>query len=302
MGPRLHRVHQRPDLPVAVRRAQRVVLRHLGRDRRPDQRPRGRGRGRHRASVPTGCAPRTPPRCPPLRINAPAAIAKDCLTGGASFGPPLDRHRHHRRRRPRRSTRPRPVGRHHHRRLLAVRQPAAVAGKIVMVDRGAVRLRGEGRRRDREGAAASSSATATRPRRHVRRRRDPGHHRLDRSPDRETIRAAIAGGDAVNVTMKDVARRPRRLLPLADRRGVARLRRRDPRHVEPDLPRRPRQGLGRGVQVLDRRQRRRAQQLRRAQPRLRAAGGRRHLQRPDRRPGSAWTRPRTSTSAPRQST
>ncbi len=48
VGPRLHRVHLRPDLPVAVRCAQRVLLRHLGRDHRPDQRPDGRGRGRHR--------------------------------------------------------------------------------------------------------------------------------------------------------------------------------------------------------------------------------------------------------------
>ena len=38
---------QRPDLPVAVRCAQRVLLRHLGRDARPDQQPRRRGRGRH---------------------------------------------------------------------------------------------------------------------------------------------------------------------------------------------------------------------------------------------------------------
>ena len=45
VGPRLHRVHQRPHLPVAAGCAQRVLLRHLGRDRRPDQRPDGRRRG-----------------------------------------------------------------------------------------------------------------------------------------------------------------------------------------------------------------------------------------------------------------
>ena len=44
VGPRLHRVHQRADLPVPVRCAQRVVLRRVGRVPRPDQRSRGRGR------------------------------------------------------------------------------------------------------------------------------------------------------------------------------------------------------------------------------------------------------------------
>ena len=38
--------HQQPDLPVAVRRDERGLLRHLGRDRRPDQRPRHRYAGR----------------------------------------------------------------------------------------------------------------------------------------------------------------------------------------------------------------------------------------------------------------
>ena len=47
VGPRLHRVHLRPDLPVAVGRAQRVVLRRVGRDRRPHQR---RSRTRTRAT------------------------------------------------------------------------------------------------------------------------------------------------------------------------------------------------------------------------------------------------------------
>ena len=38
VGPRLHRVHLRADLPVPVGCAQRVLLRRLGRDPRPDQR------------------------------------------------------------------------------------------------------------------------------------------------------------------------------------------------------------------------------------------------------------------------
>ena len=79
--------------------------------------------------------------------------------------------------------------------------------------------------------------------------------------------------------------RPRRLLPLA---RVARTRRAfggaHPRHVVAHLPGLARQGHGHGVLLRDRRRRRRAHQLRRAEPRVRAAGGRRDVQRPDHRP------------------
>lgn len=42
VGSRLHRVHQQPDLPVAVGGLERELLRHLGRDRRHPERPRHR--------------------------------------------------------------------------------------------------------------------------------------------------------------------------------------------------------------------------------------------------------------------
>ena len=132
VGPRLHRVHQQPDLPVAVGRAQRVVLRHLGRDHRPAQRPRHR------------------------RAGWPA------------------------------------LGR----RLLDLQQRLA------------------------------------------------GQH-----------------------------------LPLADGRGRQRLWHRHPRHVEPELRGRSRQGDGQPVPLRHHRLGRRPHQLRRPQPRLRPAGRRRHLQR-----------------------
>ena len=47
VGPRVHRVHPQPDLPVAAGRTERVLLGHLGRGRRPDQR-RGHRLAGHR--------------------------------------------------------------------------------------------------------------------------------------------------------------------------------------------------------------------------------------------------------------
>ena len=71
---------------------------------------------------------------------------------------------------------------------------------------------------------------------------------------------------------------------LAHRREVGGLRRRDPRHVDPHLLRRPGQGQRRRVQLRPAPDRRgwRARQLWRPQPRLRAARRRRDLQRPGR--------------------
>ena len=84
----------------------------------------------------------------------------------------------------------------------------------------------------------------------------------------------------VNITIKDIDdRRQGRLLPLAVRRGRPGLRRRDPRHVEPQLLRPPGQGLGRRVPLRHRRRWRRALELRRGEPHVRAAGGRQHVQR-----------------------
>ena len=63
VGPRLHRVHLRADLPVPAGCPQRVVLRRLGRDRRPDQRSRGRGRGRHHHQASRRPVLEVHPRC-----------------------------------------------------------------------------------------------------------------------------------------------------------------------------------------------------------------------------------------------
>ncbi len=90
VGPRLHRVHPRPDLPVAVRCAQRVLLRHLGRDRRPDQRPHGRRRGRHRRQARRRPVLDVHPRRDRWSINSPASIAGPATGGAASFGPVFD--------------------------------------------------------------------------------------------------------------------------------------------------------------------------------------------------------------------
>ena len=123
VGPRLHRVHLRPGLPVAVRRAERVVLRRLGRDRRPDQRPRRRRtRSTRRAS--SASARRTPAATSRLVINSPAAVAGPCVDAPRpSFGPvfnqagrpptPTSRPT---------STRTRRTRQHDHRRLLGVQQ------------------------------------------------------------------------------------------------------------------------------------------------------------------------------------
>ena len=94
------------------------------------------------------------------------------------------------------------------------------------------------------------------------------------------MKGQLSLGNPVNVTMKDKARDARGLVPLAPERGRDRVRRRHPRHVEPALPLRPGQGHRRRVPVRHQRRRRRPHELRRAEPRLCAARGRRHVQRP----------------------
>ncbi len=86
VGPRLHRSTPHNLIyAVAAGRAQRVVLRHLGRDGRPPQRPRRRhaGRAAHGERLHGVHAARRPT----VTINTPAAIAGVKAAGTAAFGP-----------------------------------------------------------------------------------------------------------------------------------------------------------------------------------------------------------------------
>ena len=262
VGPRLHRVHLRPDLPVAVRRAQRGLLRHLGRDPRPDQQPRGRRRGRPRPpSGATGlCSAH--PRRHRRDINAPTArrrrraralprppSARSFTPAGVTVGR-RGRHRRGQRRRPDSTTDGCTADhqRRRRRRQVGLRRPRHL------------RLPGQGPQRPgRRRQRPSSSATAAPAALSVS-GDDAAIYGLDGHPADGT-RIKSAGGPVNVHRCKDAGPRQRRLLPLADRREVAGLRRRDPRHVEPHLLRRPGQGQRRGVQLHDRRQRRRARQL-----------------------------------------
>ena len=89
VGPRLHRVHLRPDLPVPVRCPQRVLLRRLGRDRRPDQRhARTRARATSPPSAPTAlCSSTAPARRRHDASTAPPASAGPCVAGGGLRSP-----------------------------------------------------------------------------------------------------------------------------------------------------------------------------------------------------------------------
>ncbi len=142
------------------------------------------------------------PAVPVLTVNAPAEIAKDCLTGGASFGEQLDA-----------------TGITGD---VVVPTDAAeeggtatdgcsaydedVTGKIVMVDRGLCTFVEKAEMATAEGAAALIIGN---------RDNSPiGMSGDDQSlvatvsiglDDREAIRAALADGETVNVTMKDAA-------------------------------------------------------------------------------------------------
>ena len=109
------------------------------------------------------------------------------------------------------------------------------------------------------------------------------HHHSDGVADpggrQPPARPAGSRGDGQRDVPAGAGGLDRQLGPLADGRG--RDRRCPARHVEPHLLRQPRQGHRPAVHLRDRRQRRRAQQLRCSEPRLRAARRRRHLQRPD---------------------
>ena len=246
---------------MAVRRAERVVLRHLGRDRRPDQRPcRTRARATSRQASRRAvlhALPRQRPRSsstPRPRSPGPASAAP------ASFGPQLDGTGHHRRRRHRHRRR-RAGGRgrarrHHDRRLLAARPtPAAVAGKIVHGRPRSLRLH----RQDEERPGR---------RRHRRDHRQPrgrGHlgmsgDRHDHHPDGRRSASPTASRSAARSARRtgqrhheDAARRPASTPTAGCRRERPGLRRRDPRHVDAHLLRRPGQGLGRGVLLRHRR-------------------------------------------------
>ena len=170
------------------------------------------------------------------------------------------------------------------RRLHAAAERGSMTGKIALVDRGTCPFVVKVKNAQNAGAigvvVADNVARAAgrdggrRPDDH-----DPvaADHARPRQPDQ---------GPALRSGRRSTSRsRPRRgnaggLLPLAHGRGRDRLRRRDPRHVEPALPLRPGQGHGRRVPLRRQRRRRRAHELGRPEPRLRPARGRRHVQRP----------------------
>ena len=75
-------------LPVAVGSPQRVLLRRLGRDRRPDQRPPGRGRGRHRHPARRSASARSTPGARSVWSSTrPHRSAGPCTAAPAAFGP-----------------------------------------------------------------------------------------------------------------------------------------------------------------------------------------------------------------------
>ena len=264
---------------MAVGRSQRVLLRHLGRDRRPPQRPRDRSRPTTRPAKPTP-APRSSAR-------RPRSVT---VTGGSAAGtyPALDLGA--------RAAAPFTVG--------PTDMAIAVDGGAVPADR---RLRRGQRRVGQDRDRRLDPACGRRHQRvrlggplqqRVCRRRDGSHLRRpgvgppqpDRSSSIATVEVTHADGESHQGrpagTRHDHSRgRHRQLGALADRRGrhPPGPLRRAARHVEPPLHRQPRQGLGH-VRVRLRSQqrpRRRAHQLGHSQPRLRPARRRRHLQRPD---------------------
>ena len=144
-----------------------------------------------------------------------------------------------------------------HRRQLRLRRPR----HLHLPGQGRQR-RGRGRRRHRR------RRQRRRGRLPIWRGTDPTITILTVHPQSDRDDRGKAARRTVNVTIRRQRRPSRGLLPVADGRGRDRVRWRDPRHVDAHLLRRPRQGLGRGVLLRHRRRRRRAQQLRRPQPRL----------------------------------
>ena len=213
-----------------------------------DHRPGRRGRSVHRLPAAFGPAFTTTP------VTATIVVATDAAN--------------------RRRVRPRPT---------AARRTPTQRGRrqVGIVDRGTCPF-----------TTKHANAVGCRRDRHRRRQQPAGPPALDVRPaniygvmvsQADRTRIKNAGGPVTATSRPRTSPRARRPYPLADRREVAGLRRRDPRHVEPDLLPGPGQGDRRGVQLRlrDDRQRRRARQLRGAQPRLRPARRRWQLQRPD---------------------
>ena len=265
MGSRLHGVLLGRHLPVAAGSAQRVLLRRLGRDRRPDQRPPGRGRGRHRTPRVVGQCSQYTRGAVNMVINSPAPAAGPCTAAPAAFGPVFtqagvtddvvvatD------------------AGRHTTDGCTAITNGAAVSGNFAYVDRGTCTFQ------VKVNNAAAAGATGivvgdsvARPCADL----DVGS-RPTSTASWSTLRGRRAHQERRD-GQRDHHRRGHRargrLVPLAHRRGQLRLRRCDPRHVDADVLRRPGQGHRRGVPLLHRRRWRGAQQLRRAEPRVRPA-------------------------------
>ena len=238
---------QRPDLPVAVRCAQRVLLRHLGRDPRPDQQPRWtRARATSRPRVRTACARRLHPRRRPAdRSTAPASIAGSAQAAPAAFGPAItatgitdDIVRGHGRRRRDRPADDRRLLRRStnaggRQRQVRATSTAAPAPSTVKVDQRRGRRRHRHRRRQQRRRRRSSRCPAT-----------GTHPRPDDHPGRRARRSRPAAAARSHGTMRPSTDSG----PKADSyrwlvgREVHGLRRRDPRHVEPELLRRRGQG------------------------------------------------------------
>ena len=160
------------------------------------------GEGDLSAKRPDGLCSSHSPALPQLTINSPSTIAKDCLTGGASFGKPL--------------TGTGITG------DVAVPTDAVeagggtaldgcspydqdVTGKVVLVNRGLCSFEEKAEVATAEGAAALIIGN--------REEAPLGMSGADQTlvstvsiglSDRESIRTAIAGGSTVNVTMKDI--------------------------------------------------------------------------------------------------
>ena len=170
------------------------------------------GEGNLTTKRPVGQCSTHSPALPLLTINAPASIARECLTGGASFGKPLtgtgitgdvvvavDAAE------PASTTPALPAGTTTDG-CSPYTNKAAATGKIVMVDRGRCSFEEKAAQATAMGAAALI----------IGNREDAplGMSGANQTlvstvsiglTDREAIRTAIAGGQTVNVNMRDVA-------------------------------------------------------------------------------------------------
>lgn len=170
------------------------------------------GEGNLTTKRPVGQCSTHSPALPLLTINSPASIAKECLTGGASFGKPLtgtgitgdvvvavDAAE------PASTSPALPAGTSTDGCSPYTNQ-AAATGKIVMVDRGRCSFEEKAIQATAMGAAALIIGN--------REEAPLGMSGADQTlvstvsiglTDRESIRTAIAGGQTVNVNMRDIA-------------------------------------------------------------------------------------------------